>query len=190
MDHFICFGLTGQMGSGKGEVVKILKSYGFRYISLSDMVREEIARLGQSVTRKETQDIGNRMRQQEGAGVLGKRVRIKIESSQEKRWVIDGIRNPAEVTELRVIRYFYLIGINVEMHLLLQRIKKRQRSTDTVSEEELKRVLEREWGIGEPENGQRVGDCLAMAEYVVDNNHSIENLREKVSDILINLNII
>jgi dephospho-CoA kinase len=92
----LCIGLTGRMGSGKGEAVKILEELGFTYTSLSDIVREEIAKLGKEVTRAETQDIGNRLRREHGAGVLGKRIQEKIESFPipHDRWVIDGVRTP------------------------------------------------------------------------------------------------
>ncbi|MFC2155923.1 hypothetical protein ACFLRB_05490 [Acidobacteriota bacterium] len=59
------------MVSGKGEVAEFLKKKGYRYISLSDIVREEVARLSREVTRTEMQDIGNRLRNSGGAGVLG-----------------------------------------------------------------------------------------------------------------------
>ena len=56
------------MASGKGEVVKILEEMGYRYTSLSDIVREEAAKTGRTVTREEMQDIGNRLRTEGGPG--------------------------------------------------------------------------------------------------------------------------
>ncbi len=172
------------MGCGKGEVVKILETLGFKYISLSDIVREEATKIGPNLTRKETQDLGNRLRSQEGTGVLGKRIRQKIEATPPTRWVIDGIRNPVEVLELKKLSSFHLIGVSSERQILIERIKERKRSSDNVSESELNRVLDREWGAGEPENGQRVGDCMAMADFLIDNNHRLEDLQKKVLAVL------
>ncbi|MCK4751163.1 MAG: AAA family ATPase, partial [Bacteroidales bacterium] len=82
----IYLGLTGRMASGKGEVVKILEGNEFKYISLSDIVREEAQKTGNPVSRAEMQNIGNRLRQQEGPGALAKRVRQKIRQSSQRRW--------------------------------------------------------------------------------------------------------
>ncbi|MCU0284951.1 MAG: AAA family ATPase [Acidobacteria bacterium] len=187
-----CIGLTGRMGSGKGEIVKILEKMGFKYISLSDMVREEIAGrhpAGHEVSRRETQDIGNRMRKEGGAGVLGKRVRHKIESSDVERWVIDGIRNPAEVSELRKLPGFYLLGIQAPIPTLLQRVKSRKRGTDMDDDDVLLSHMEREWGHGEPEDGQQVGKCMEIADYIIENDNSLDDLKTDVLKILAGLNI-
>lgn len=189
MSTHMCIGLTGRMGSGKGEVVKILESHGFKYISLSDMVREEIAKLGRDVSRAETQDIGNRLRKDGGAGVLGKRVREKIETTDTRLWVIDGVRNPAEVTELRKLKDFYLLGIDVDLEILMERIKKRNRSYDSADESELRQRLDREWGVEEPDDGQQVGRCMEITDFTIYNDSSMEDLANGVLQILDELEI-
>ncbi|HLP61470.1 MAG TPA: AAA family ATPase [Candidatus Deferrimicrobium sp.] len=187
-----CIGLTGRMGSGKGEVVKILEKMGFKYISLSDMVREEIASrtsAGREVSRRETQDIGNRLRKEGGAGILGKKVRLKIESMDVEKWVIDGIRNPAEVTELRKLHGFYLLGIEAPIPTLLERVKSRKRGTDIDDDDVLLSHMDREWGNGEPEDGQQVGKCMDMADYIIENDNSLDDLKTDVLKVLAGLNL-
>jgi dephospho-CoA kinase len=183
MNRKICIGLTGRMASGKGEVAAFFKQEGYRYISLSDIVREEVARLGKDVTRAEMQDIGNSLRTSGGAGVLGKRVREKIDPAGPQKWIIDGIRNPAEVIELRKIDSFYLIGIDTGIDIIISRIKSRNRDTDNAEKAELKKRLDREWGIGEPEDGQQVGKCLEMADFTIHNDSSLKKLISEVSKI-------
>ena len=65
-------------------------------------------------------------------------VRELIEASAPAPWVIDGIRNPAEVAELRKMGRFFLIGIESGVETILARMKERGRATDTVSEAELR----------------------------------------------------
>ena len=172
------------MASGKGEVVKLLAERGYRYISLSDIVREEAKQEGAPVNREHMQNIGNRLRQSGGAGVLGRRVKNKIENSDISRWVIDGIRNPAEVKELRRLEGFHLLGSEADIPVILERMKLRNRDTDQMPEDELLRRLDREWGIGEPENGQQVGPCMKLADFIILNNSSINHLSVEVSRIL------
>ena len=45
-------GLTGKNGSGKGEVAEVLKSAGYLYYSLSDMLREELRKRGKETSSK------------------------------------------------------------------------------------------------------------------------------------------
>ena len=45
-------GLTGSYGAGKDTVADYLKAKGFGYHSLSDILRGELVRSGQSITRE------------------------------------------------------------------------------------------------------------------------------------------
>ncbi len=177
-------GLTGIMATGKGESAKTLKKLGFNYISLSDIVRTEASKKKRTVTREEMQDIGNMLREKEGEGVLAKMVREKISKSKQNKWVIDGIRNPAEVIELKKLDSFFLIGLTTPLYTIINRIKKRRRDTDTGDEIETKKRIERERGIGESKHGQQVEKCLHMADFTVKNNKTIKDLESNILRIL------
>jgi dephospho-CoA kinase len=180
----LCIGLTGRMACGKGEAVRILGARGFSYVSLSDIVRREAARDNLIVSRARMQDIGNRLRAQGGAGVLGRMVREQVAGASGTRWVIDGIRNPAEVRELKKISEFFLVAIDCPIPTILARMKQRGRATDAVSEAELLAGLEREWGLGEPEGGQQVGPTMAMADFTVANDGTLADLDARLGRVL------
>jgi len=170
----LCIGLTGRFLSGCG----------FRYISLSDIVRSEAAKAGPRVTRSQMQDIGNRLRREGGAGVLGRIICERIVVAADKRWVIDGIRNPAEVLELKKTGNFFLIAIDSTMQNIMGRLKQRGRETDVAAEKELQSSLEREWGSGEPEGGQQVGRTMAMADFTVANDGTLAELQARLDEVL------
>jgi dephospho-CoA kinase len=93
-------GLTGTKASGKGMVSEILREKGFFYTSTSDQVRKEaILKNLINYTTADLQNIGNEIREKFGAEELIKRC-IKEADGKEKV-VIDGIRNPGEVKELK-----------------------------------------------------------------------------------------
>ncbi len=54
----IVIGLVGPIASGKGTISEYLKSQGFVYFSLSDVVREETVARGLEMSRKNLQDVG------------------------------------------------------------------------------------------------------------------------------------
>lgn len=170
-------GLTGPMGAGKGEIVRLAVELGFRTISLSDMVHAEGRRRYGTPSRQQLQDTGNDLRRQGGPGILGKMVAKEIAGQPPAHWLIDSIRNPAEIVELRRLTPFFLLGVDADRRILLQRLRDRRRNDDLADEEELQRRLDREWGIGEPENGQQVGPCLTMTDETLHNNGSLEELR-------------
>lgn len=177
-------GLTGPIGSGKGEVTKILISKGFSYISLSDIVREEAKKRNIELSRENLQNLGNTLRKKFGGGVLGKIVRERIEKEPEKDWVIDGIRNPFEVEELRKIKDFFLIAVTAPIEILIKRVISRKRIEDPESEEEIRERILREIGDDQPEEGQRIKDCMALSDFTIVNIHSLPHLEEEVEKII------
>lgn len=174
----IIIGLTGSMGCGKGEIVKILEKEGFLYITLSMMVREEARNRGVEEEREKLMEVGNCLRSEEGAGVLGRRALKKISDSDCGMWVVDGIRNPAEIEELRDGEGVHIVGVYTGKELLVERIIGRGRESDATDRDEILRKIEREWGQGEPEDGQQVGKCMKMTDFVVKNEGTLEELQE------------
>jgi hypothetical protein len=89
--------------------------------------------------------------------VLGRRVREQVLAAAEPRWVIDGIRNPAEVLELKKTGGFYLLGIDCDVPIILARMKRRGRASDAVAEKELRAALGQQSTTAYPEgdSGER-----------------------------------
>lgn len=177
-------GITGHMGAGKGELCKMLQKRGFKYISLSDIVRVQADKNNLEHTRTNLQNLGNSLREKEGAGVLGKRVRQQIEKDENTNWVIDGIRNPHEVNELKRLPSFHLIGISVDPEIIIKRVQKRQRIDEVLQAEDIKKALERENGTNEPESGQQVGKCIEMCDFMIINEETLEKMDQKLEHFL------
>lgn len=172
-------GLTGPMGSGKSTVVEALQNLGYKnYVTLSDAVREEAGKRGITQERENLMAVGQSLRREFGAGVLAARALEKVKSARGENWVIDGIRNPAEIEELRKHPDFVLIANTAPEQMIIDRITSRKRSDDTFDANAIRRKLRREWGEGEPPDGQQVGKCVEMADYVFENTMPIEQVEE------------
>ena len=180
----LVIGLTGPMGSGKGEVVKILEAHGFRYITLSQFVRAEAEARGAAMERAVLQGIGNDLRAEYGAGVLGLKAKEMILAHADSPWCVDGIRNPAEIKELRQLDNFHLLAVVAPEEVLISRILNRGRASDPTTADAIRQRLDQELSGAELLTGQRVDLCIAEADKTYHNVGSLTDLQSVVEDWL------
>jgi dephospho-CoA kinase len=170
----LSIGLTGPNAAGKSAVVEHLVGRGFARHSLSDVVRQEAARRGLDPSRANLIEVGNDLRRREGPAALAARIRPRL----GPRNVIDSIRNPAEVAELRRLDGFRLLGVDAPLPLRFERARRRGRLGDGDTLEEFRRREQIENGA-EP-TAQQLGATLALADAVVTNDGTLEDLLRQV----------
>lgn len=176
-------GLTGPMGSGKSTLLDTFKELGYEHITLSSMIREECRKRGLPEEREILMDIGGELRSKYGAGILATKSLEKIQNKGGDKWIIDGIRNPAEIEALQKDESFVLIANYVPEDIIIERIMSRKRDDDTLDEGSIRKKLRREWGEGEPEDGQQVGKCIEMADYTFENTIPFEDVPNAIKEL-------
>jgi dephospho-CoA kinase len=67
-------GVSGPYAAGKGEVIAYLEARSFYALSLSDVIRQELASQGLEETRERMIETGTRLRSEGGEGVLAQRL--------------------------------------------------------------------------------------------------------------------
>ena|SRR3989344_6783288 len=174
-------GLTGRIASGKEQIAEYLKTKGFEYTTISRIIREEAAKINIPITRESLQDLGNLIRKYEGNGAWIKRIIQK--TNLEKNYIIDGIRNPGEILELKKVPRFILVSVDAPQKIRYERVLSRGKPSDPKTWEEFVKIDERDFGKGEPEDGQQVGKCMALANYHLANDSTLENFKRKIEDI-------
>lgn len=179
-------GFTGPNASGKGEAIKYLvEKYKFISTSLSDIIRSEAKTRNLEPIRENLIAIGNELRQKEGPAVLAKRAIQKIKNMPQA--VIDSIRNPFEIEELRNnLKNFKLIAITADIKIRFERAKKRGRIGDGTTFEEFQKQEEKE--LKGDENSQQLLKCMEMADFTIDNSGEIQELYKQLDKILQQLN--
>ena|SRR3989344_6055893 len=175
-------GVTGPIASGKSVFAEMLVERGFIRFTLSEEVREECKIRGLPIQRTTLQDIGNEMRAAHGNGYWARRLLAKVQSG--KNYVIEGIRNPGEVEELRKERNFVLIGFNAPEELRLKWILARTKGSDPKTIEGIRAIDKRDRGIGERKSGQQSEACFAMADAYIINNTTLEDLKMKAAELV------
>jgi dCMP deaminase len=172
-------GLTGRNASGKGEVAKYLEKKSFYYYSLSDVIRDEVRKRGQSLTRETLINTGNELREKGGPAALAQRILTKIE--EDKNYVVDSIRNPAEVEALRSAKNFKLVFVDAPIRLRFERLQTRGREGDPTAFEHFVELENRE--MEGDENSQNLRKVADMADYTIFNDGTLEKLYEQVDTI-------
>lgn len=181
-------GLTGKNAAGKGEIAKHLQGKGFVYFSLSDALREEATRQGLDHSRETLIRLGTEMREKFGNGILAKRINEKIsklKNQDKNNFVVDSIRNPGEIKELRKNKEFILVAVHTDAKIRFQRLLKRGRAGDAQTFEEF---LEYEKKENNNEGaGQQLDKCIEMADTVINSNGTVEEANKDIDSYLYSL---
>jgi len=180
----IIIGLTGENCAGKGTIADYMKKKSFYYLSLSDIIREELAAKGKEITRANLIAEGNRIRDASGAGALAKRTIEKME--HDRNYVVDSIRNPEEARELKRLNNFFFIYITAPAEMRFERMHSRARESDPQTFEAFKVIEEMELKNAE-KSKQNLLETFDMADRKVINDSSVEALHEKVDLLLAGL---
>ncbi|MDD4785078.1 MAG: hypothetical protein PHH12_01305, partial [Candidatus Shapirobacteria bacterium] len=78
---------------------------------------------------------------------------------------------------------FTLLAIDADPKIRYERISSRGSSTDNVSFEKFLTDEQREMESTDP-NKQNLSECIKRADFVIDNNGSMEKLNEEIEKIL------
>ncbi len=174
-------GLTGRNGAGKGEVAHLSQDRGFAYLSLSDVIREELVRRGRDLTREELIRVGRELRARFGDGHLAQHLWSRIEP--DRNFVVDSFRHPSEVQVFRDRSDFFLLNVEARSEIRFERIRERARESDPPSLEEFRQLEQRE-AASEESHGQQLDACTSLADAIVENNGTLEELHREMSRLL------
>ncbi len=174
-------GLTGKFAAGKGTVADYLKGLGYRYHSLSDVIREDLKARGVPESREALTEAGNRLRREDGPAALAVHILGRLEDGG--RHIVDSIRNPAEVEVLKRLPSFYMIGVDADPRIRFERLIARNRQGDPTTFEQFAALEDRETTSTDPST-QQLRATWALVDEVVLNDGSIADLEQAVAAVL------
>ena len=178
-------GLTGKNAAGKGEIAKHLQDKGFVFFSLSDALRDEATGQGLDHSRETLIKLGTEMREKFGNGILAKRVNEKISKLKNKdkdNFVVDSIRNPGEIKELRKNKDFTLVAVHADAKIRFQRLLKRGRIGDAQTFKEFLKHEKKE--NNNKGSGQQLDKCIEMADMVINSNGTVEEANKDIDEYI------
>lgn len=182
MKHVI--GVVGPIASGKGVLISLLQKMDYTVLSLSDVVRAKAEEWGLEMTRENLQNVGDKLRQKFGNAILAEMISGKMQKNPNTKFVVDAIRNPAEVAFLKKEFGVYIIGITADAKKRFALMQKRGKEYDPKTWEEFTKAEQRDRGIEQESYGQQVEKCLALADVILENNGNLSDFEKNVGYFL------
>lgn len=176
-------GITGTNGSGKGTVVNYLKkNNNFTHYSVRGYLEERLREQGLPVTRPNLGKLGNKLRDEHGAGFFTELFCKQMKEGSVTDGVIESIRSVGEAKALKE-RGGILLAVDADRKIRYERIAARGSGTDAIDFNTFATQEENEWKSSR-EAGMNVPAVMEMADYTIYNDNDTEALFKEVENFL------
>jgi dephospho-CoA kinase len=179
-------GVTGTIGSGKGEFARILKEeHGFMHFSMGDLVRGEADKQGLEKTRDNLMALGRKMAAV-NKDFWVETMMLKIEAHLPKNIIVEGFRGPYVLEKIRgkFGKSFILVGVDAPQEMRWKRLESRARPGDPSTYGEFLEVDGTDRGINGKESFFKTDECMKMADKHIQNDGSLEEFKNNILGIL------
>ncbi len=179
-------GITGTDGAGKGSVVEYLvKQKGYFHFSSRGLITRELLQKGLPTDRPHLRQMANELRAQHGDDYLVKAALAEVRESALDHMIIESVRTTAEVETLKRTSGI-LLAVDADVAVRFERIKGRGLASDHVTFEEF--VAQEQLEMNDPDpHGMQKARVMAMADYTLFNNGSLEELHSGIEEVLVAL---
>ncbi len=175
-------GLAGSFAAGKGTVVDYLVDQKeFRHFSASGFITEEIVRRDMPVNRDSMIVVANDLRATHGPSYIIDSLYARAKE-QGGDVIIESLRAVAEVKRIQELGGVVL-GVDAEPVLRYERAVARQSLKDVVTFEEWK-AQELAESNQDDDTKQNIFGSLALADYMIINNGTLDELHQQVDAVM------
>ena len=172
--------LVGPVSCGKGTICNYInEKYNGGSCRYSTIIRDLLDRLYLPQSRENLQNISTALRQQFGDDLLAKVIAEDVKKIDKKIVTVDGARRMPDLAELKKLTGFYLVYVDANEKARYERIVKRNENTDdrTKTFAEFQKDAQAETEI-------RIADMKNHADFIINNNGTVEELHAQVDDII------
>lgn len=173
-------GFAGELACGKGTATKyVTEKYSGSSHRFSTMLRDLLDRLYLPQSRKNMQSISTDIRKSFGEDIMAKVMFEDVKNDVHEVVVIDGVRRPADIKYLKQLPEFKLIYIETPIDKRYERIVKRDENPDDST-----KTLEQFKKDQEGEADSLILGLKDKADFVIDNNRTLDDLFVQIDEIL------
>lgn len=176
----IIFGLVGEISSGKGTVCDyLIKKYHAGYHRYSTILRDILNRLHLENNRENLQKLSTVLRENFSQDLFAKVITEDVKNDPNKIVCLDGIRRAEDISYIKKLPGFVLVNIYADLEKRYERLIKRSENPD-----DHKKTLEEFKKDHEQETEKTIAAVAAGADEKIDNNGSLEELYEKIDQLV------
>ena len=176
----IILGLTSQIAAGKGTTTEYLtKNYKASSYRFSTILRDVLNRLYLEHSRENISKISTVLRKNFSEDILAKVIYEDVKKDEREIIIVDGVQRLADIVYLKKLPGFRLVFISTDMEKRYQRIILRKENVDDTGKtfEQFKKDHELETEL-------QIANLKEVADIVIDNNGSFEDLYKQVDKIV------
>jgi dephospho-CoA kinase len=176
----IIFGLVGPIASGK-EVTKkyLIDKYNAKDCKFSSSLRDVLNRIGVPTSRENMQRLSTILRENFGEDLLSKIIATDSRDLDAPFVVIDGVRRPTDIKDLRELPNFFLVKIDAYPELRYERMKARNENPGDENKSYENFIKDHE-----SEADSLVPIIMKESSYSIENNGSIDDLYKQIDEII------
>ena len=181
-------GITGTIGAGKGTIVDYITSnFDFQHLSVRQFLIDKLSAENRAINRDTMVEMANSLREKYSPSYI---IDCLYEQAlkSKKNTIIESIRTPGEVYSLKEKAQFLLFSVDANPKIRYDRIVLRNSETDHIAYEVFLENENREMNSDNP-NHQNLKKCIELSDYKFNNDGSIEDLHQKVKEVLLEIKI-
>jgi dephospho-CoA kinase len=171
--------IVGMAGSGKSEVARIFEQKGYKRIRFGDITDEEVKKRGLELNEENERQVRESLREQHGMAAYAILNLPRIDKAlKTSSVIIDGLYSWEEYVFLadRYRPHFKVLAVHASPQTRYRRLAARRERKLTVEEARQRDIAE----IGHLDKG----GPIAMADFVIVNESTLEDLRAETEGII------
>lgn len=176
----IIIGVAGEVASGKDTVGKyIAEKYQAQALRFSQILRDILDRMNLEQSQENMGKLSMHLRKAFGEDILSKGLVVEAEKSQSELVVVDGVRRFPDIIQMQASEQFYFVYVEASPEKRYARLTERHQNSDdagkTLAQFEKDALLEAE---------SQIRDLKEHADFVINNDGTLEELQQQVDDII------
>jgi len=177
----IIIGLIGPMASGKSTATEyIAKTYQAATYRFSDIMRDLLQRLYLPSSRDNLIQISIVLRQEFGHDLFAKTMAEDIKHDEQHEYiVVEGIRREEDITYLKLLPNFHMIGIAGDIQTRYHRLTSRHEKSD-----DQQKTYDDFVADHQRETEKSIVPLMEKTEYLIHNNGTIEDFYTEIQNII------
>ncbi len=169
--------ITGMSGAGKTTLAQMFEGESYKVITMGDVIRDLAEERGLEPLPDVLGAIAREIRNEGGDAAVAERCVEKLRKMSGDVFVVDGIRSMSEVDVFGKTLDIALVAVHASPETRYRRLRDRGRSDDPGDREAFHKRDLRELGFG-------MGRAIALADHMVVNEGTIEDLKRAFKGLL------